>query len=378
MIKVSLKKLMMLVCLLSGASLSAEGERKEDKKDSYWERLINGNIDRTHERALDVSFAAAPSYTREASFGVGGMATGLYRVDRTDSITPPSDITLVFNASVRGFYALETRGNHYFKGSRSLLSYQAGFTTKPLDFWGISYKACAENPGIEYTRRQFRIDAHYQYKLHDHFMLGGTLDLIYSEVTKIDDVAYLGGQDKSYLTAGLGVSLTYDTRDFIPNPKRGVYLMLRQSVFPKAWGNAGKTVYRRTLIADAYRKLWKGSVLATDLYAQFNSNRSPWVLREELGGNQRMRGYYSGRYMDNHIVSVQVELRQHVKGRWGFTTWVGTGTVFPSISQLELKHLLPNYGLGLRFEVKHNVNARIDYGFGKNTRGFVFNIGEAF
>ena len=58
--------------------------------------------------------------------------------------------------------------------------------------------------------------------------------------------------------------------------------------------------------------------------------------------------------------------------------WVGGGTVFPSFRKLEFKNILPNYGLGLRIEFKHNVNVRIDCGFGKDTAGFVFQFAEAF
>ncbi|MFV0417296.1 MAG: BamA/TamA family outer membrane protein [Dysgonomonas sp.] len=351
---------------------------KEQKKDSYWNRLIHGNIDRSYEKKIDITFAGAPSYTREASFGVGGMATGLYRLDRKDSIMPPSDITLVFNASVKGFFALEARGNNYFKGNKTLLSYNVGFTRKPLDFWGVSYDACNVNPVISYTRQQFRIDANYQYKLHKNFAIGGTLDFTYTDVSKIDDITYLEGQNRSFIATGLGVSLKYDSRDFIPNPKRGWYIMFRQSIFPEIFGNTKRTLYRTTFIADTYQKVWSGGLLAFDLFGQFNSDNSPWALREELGGNQRMRGYYSGRYIDNNIVSGQVELRQHIVQRFGFATWIGGGTVFPSVKKFDMKNILPNYGIGLRFEVKRNVNARIDYGFGKQTGGFVFNISEAF
>jgi len=351
---------------------------EKKKKDSYWNRLIHGNIDRSFEKRMDISFAGAPSYTREASFGIGGMATGLYRLDRTDSLMPPSDITLVFNASVRGFFALEARGNNYFKGNKTLLSYEVGFTRKPLDFWGISYDACNINPVISYTRQQFKIDADYQHKLHNNFAIGGVLDFTYTDISKIDDITYLDGQNRSYIATGLGISLKYDSRDFIPNPKRGLYIMLRQSIFPEIFGNTKRTLYRTTFIADTYQKVWDGGILAFDLFGQFNSDNSPWALREELGGNQRMRGYYSGRYIDNNIISGQLELRQHLVQRFGFTTWVGGGTVSPSISKFKMKNILPSYGIGLRFEVKRNVNARIDYGFGKQTGGFVFNIAEAF
>lgn len=120
-------------------------------------------------------------------------------------------------------------------------------------------------------------------------------------------------------------------------------------------------------------------MLAFDLYGQLNGDDVPWTLREELGaGTSRMRGYYAGRYIDNNQLSAQMELRQHIYGRVGCVAWAGGGTVFPKLSQLRMKDVLPNYGLGLRVEFKHNVNIRIDYGFGKDTGGFVFQFAEAF
>ena len=43
-----------------------------------------------------------------------------------------------------------------------------------------------------------------------------------------------------------------------------------------------------------------------------------------------------------------------------------------------LKHILPNYGFGYRWEFKKRVNVRLDLGFGKHQTGFIFNINEAF
>ena len=52
--------------------------------------------------------------------------------------------------------------------------------------------------------------------------------------------------------------------------------------------------------------------------------------------------------------------------------------VFSSFGKFQIRQALPNFGVGLRVELKHNVNGRIDFGFGKGTSGFVFAIGEAF
>jgi len=82
----------------------------------YWNSLFHGNIDRTFEKKMDMSFVVAPCYTKEGSFGIGGAATALYRLDRKDSIMQPSDISLSGSATINGFYGITIKGNNHFKG----------------------------------------------------------------------------------------------------------------------------------------------------------------------------------------------------------------------------------------------------------------------
>lgn len=155
--------------------------------------------------------------------------------------------------------------------------------------------------------------------------------------------------------------------------------MAREIFYPDFMSSYHKTLFNTTMIFDAYNRMWSGSVLAFDLYGQFNNQYTPWPLREELGsGDSRMRGYYGGRYIDCNQMTAQLELRQHIYSRIGCVAWMGCGTVFPSFDKLKVEHILPNYGIGLRIEFKHNVNVRIDYGFGKDTAGFLFQFAEAF
>lgn len=345
----------------------------------YWNSLVHGNIDRTFERKMDMSYVVAPCYTREGSFGIGGAATGLYRLDRTDSVMQPSDISLSGSATVNGFYSITVKGNNHFRGNRSRLTYLLQFQNKNLDFWGVSYGACATNPVSGYRRQMINWESDFVYKLTKDIHVGAALNLNYTRASHLTRPEYMDGQNTSYFFTGIGVSVQYDTRDFILNPRSGMYFLAREVFYPKWLGTYNKTIYGTTLIFDVYQRAWKGSVLAFDLYGQFNGDDVPWTLREELGsGMSRMRGYYAGRYIDNNQISAQLELRQHIYGRVGCVAWAGGGTVFPSFSKLRWKNVLPNYGVGLRLEFKHNVNVRIDYGFGKDTGGFVFQFAEAF
>lgn len=372
----------LLVGLFAGNYLPASAQSdtlKENRLKRYWNSLIHGNVDRTFEKRMDMSYVVAPCYTREGSFGIGGMATGLYRLDRQDSLMQPSNISLSGSATIKGFYSITVNGNTHFRGNRSRLSYLLQFQNKNLDFWGVDYEACAVNPVASYRRQMINWETDYIYKLTPDFHIGAALNLNYTRASHLTRPAYLAGQRSSYFFTGIGLSLQYDTRDFILNPKRGVYLLVREVCYPSWLGTYNKTIYTTTLMFDAYVQAWSGSVLAFDLYGQLNGYDVPWTLREELGGGaSRMRGYYAGRYIDNNQLAAQMELRQHVYGRLGCVAWVGGGTVFPSFKRLRMKELLPNYGLGLRLEFKHNVNVRIDYGFGKDTGGFVFQFAEAF
>ena len=91
-----------------------------------------------------------------------------------------------------------------------------------------------------------------------------------------------------------------------------------------------------------------------------------------------MRGYYEGRYRDKSAITACVELRQHIWHRNGITLWGGAGTVFSKFSEITSRSVLPNYGIGYRWEFKQRVNVRLDLGFGRGTTGFIFSINEAF
>lgn len=359
------------------ATAPADGKQTK-KRTSYWHRLFKGNEDHTFDKRFDVSFILSPSYTREASFGIGGLASGLYRLDRTDSLMKPSDVNIMGNISLSGLYVIAVGGNNYFKGNRSRLSYEVAFANQPLKLWGIDYAACAENPAINYTRRKVMVDIQYLYRIVDRLLLGVRSEISYAHIIKIDDPSYLQGQAMSYTFTGIGASLQYDSRDFIPNPQQGIYAMAEITLYPSFISSYDRTLARTTLIFDTYNRVWEGGIIATDIYGRFNGKHTPWILREQLGGSTRMRGYYAGRYIDNNILSCQVELRQRIYKRIGATAWGGCGTVFPDFKGFDWRNILPTYGVGLRWEFKHRVNVRIDYGFGKHTSGFIFNVNEAF
>ena len=97
-----------------------------------------------------------------------------------------------------------------------------------------------------------------------------------------------------------------------------------------------------------------------------------------VGEGSHMRGYCEGRYRDKNIIEGQVELRQHLYKRFGLAVFAGASNAFPDFKHIYFKQILPNAGIGFRWEFKKNVNLRIDCGLTKNKPGFEFNLNEAF
>ena len=369
------------------ASLSADpftAVSEETPRRGFFRRIVDyfgqSTEDRSREKKIDITFAGGPSYSKTTQLGLGLLAAGLYRFDRQDTITPPSDISIFANVSTSGFFSFGVTGNTIFRHNRQRLMYNISFSSSPRDLWGFGYDAGRYNPKTSYVEQRYRINARYLHSVVANAYAGVVFDFDHTKGRKFDatGLAYLNGENTRYTATGIGVVAEYDSRDFIPNPSRGVYLHIREIYYPKGLGSCPGTLFRTVCQANWYQQVWRGGLLAFDLYGEFNSDDAPWPLLARLGSNERMRGYYEGRYTDNCLITGQVELRQHIWRRIGGVAWVGAGNVFPRINDFRWSQTLPNYGLGLRWELKKRVNVRMDYGLGRRTSGFLLTLNEAF
>ena len=338
----------------------------------------DSNKNKKHKR-FDFSVIGGPHYASDTKFGLGLVAAGLYRTDPNDSILPPSNVSLYGDVSSVGFYMLGVRGNHIAPKGRYRIDYHLYFYSFPADFWGIGYEMGDNDANKSDMKRwQAQAEVSFLFRVADNFYIGPMASYDYVIGKHIERLELLQGMDQHTWNVGAGVSLVYDNRDNLTNPHRGIFLNINQMFRPGFMGNDyafSTTAFR----FDAYQRLGKGTVLAEDIRANLNFGNPSWGMMAELGGTHSMRGYYEGRYRDKHSLEATVELRQHVWKRNGIVVWVGAGTIFPKFSALRSKQILPNAGVGYRWEFKKNVNVRLDYGFGKSGQsGFLFNINEAF
>lgn len=352
------------------------------KKKSLITRFLDyfndANKNKKHKK-FDFSIIGGPHYSTDTKLGLGLVAAGLYRTTPNDTILPPSNVSLFSDVSTVGFYMLGIRGTHIFPQDKYRADYTVYFYSFPCDYWGMGYDMGNDDSNkSEMKRWQARIKGSFLFHLGSNFYIGPMVSYDYVIGKNVERPELLNGMDRHTWNLGAGFSAVYDSRDVLTYPHQGLYINLTQCFRPRFMGN-DYAFCTTELQVDAYQKVWKGAILAEDFRTMLNFGNPSWGMMALLGNSNSMRGYYEGRYRDKHKMEAQVELRQHIWKRNSLTAWVGAGTVFSKFSNIRSRHILPNYGLGYRWEFKKNVNVRLDYGFGKaGQSGFLFSINEAF
>ena len=174
------------------AALTSPAQRK-----GFIRRIIDyysrSNIDRTFEKKIDWSIVPGPNYSSDVGFGIGFLVAGLYRIDRTDSVTAPSNISIYGNVTTEKFVLLRFSGDNIFNHNKQRLSYAGAFVYFPGAFYGVGYNAGAEGYAQELTTTMgiFRIS--YCTALAGRFYIGvsGGIDYTGAKYKDTGMVAYM-------------------------------------------------------------------------------------------------------------------------------------------------------------------------------------------
>ncbi|MCH5220199.1 MAG: BamA/TamA family outer membrane protein [Muribaculaceae bacterium] len=358
----------------------------QEENPNFVRRVINyfGEANKPHpDKKFDISFIGAPFYSSEAGLGLGLVSSARYYTHR-DAMgvpmidTPPSQLSLKGKVTLGQLYKIEGEGYHIFPKDRFRINYSAYVYTFKDKFWGIGYEMDKnDNNESIFKRIQGVVKADFVMRFGKRFFIGPIASFSYNKATRVDRPELFAGEPRETLTTGVGITAYYDSRDVPFNAYRGIFLRYNQVFNPRFMGN--KYAFSQSeLTASVYKKVWKSGVLAAMYHADITYGNTPWGMLPTFGGSERMRGYYEGRFRDKCEMDITVELRQHIWRRNGIVVWIGAGTIFPKFSDFDIHHVLPNAGVGYRWEFKQRVNVRLDFGIGKDEYGFNFSINEAF
>ncbi|UPW17711.1 BamA/TamA family outer membrane protein [Agarivorans sp. TSD2052] len=377
--------LSLLFSLNTFANLSVSNPQDDTSQASWVDNILenlgaDGGFDNT--KAIDFSVLPGPFYNPEMSLGVGISAIGLYQIDEQDTVSQTSSLVINGFASVNGSVGVVIDNRSFLKEDQWRVYVDAEIADAPDVYYGIGYQQNRQDDNrVNFDHRQLSLRPMLLKRVSESAFIGAGFDLSYAKASDIDDGESLVDSsllDDSSSAVGVSFQANFDTRDVVRNPYEGRLLQLDLGLYHPSIGSSDNF---QTLSFNYSEYLQLGprdSLLAWQFKSRFTYGDTPWHMLSTVGGGSALRGYTTGRYRDKQMVMSQAEYRWDLPGRHGMVFWLGAGAIAPQLSLFSSDEILPNVGLGYRFEVKSRVNLRLDMGFGDGESGFYFNVDEAF
>lgn len=355
-------------------------------------KLIERYLSNKTDSSRRPSFMPVPifRYTQEIGLEFGaGLLYSTY-LDRKDLSNRSSNFSGVVSASTKGQYNVSLKGDIWTKKNTHHYISEVRFKRMPFNFYGIGNETdeAAKDRLVQgYVKVMMEAEKRFWSNMYTGFSVGfENYHFTDKEVGGIftTDPNILDKTGGSVIYAG--ISQTYDNRNSNNYTTKGMMAKVSFQYAPDFWG---KENFTGSLIKANIRNFWSLSpkfvIGINGLFHSVQGKNTPFYLLPQLGNDEMMRGYYTGRYRDRNLLAAQTELRYRYNNRFGAVLFAGTGQVFEN-GGFAVKNFKPSYGAGGRyfFDPEKGLSMRLDYGLGekrpgeKRQSGFYISLAEAF
>jgi len=321
-------------------------------------------------------------YTPETQFGFGaGVQTFIYSKSNIYN-SRESNILLTAMYTTNNQFMLDITPQIFFNKGDLFLDGLFRYRLFPNKFWGIGNDTPDTNEEV-YNMETIIVEAAilkrlptdlnfgFEYKFDKYTMLeveeGGLLDS-----------GAIPGSDGATISS-LFFLFNLDDRDNIFSSRTGNFMQLRAGFSSKVLG-ASHSFNKYVIDLRKYFSLNSKTVIAAQIFFEGTFGDVPFQSMAWLGGGDRTRGYYRGRFIDHNMYALQGEYRNRFHPRWEVTAFLSIGEVAgkPLDYFNSIKY---SAGGGIRFQLLKNnpTLIRLDVGIGRDgNNGVYFGVNEAF
>lgn len=321
---------------------------------------------------LDFNVMPYLNYSRTLELMFGAVPMIMYRINKTDTISPKS---------LSGVSAVYTTNKSYFIASFNKFYFDEDKWRAQLFILTGDKNAQFYIDDIEtsdfydYATKTTLVSTTVQRKITSALYGGMGISYAHYDTTYEDDV----NPSSVSSTNGIQLITMYDTRNDVYYPTKGSKAKIRWIAYPEWLGNdvnASKvyTEYNR------YIPFREGTdVLAARLSGQFGIGNISFEQQVTIGGKD-IRGYSEGKYRGEGLLAFQGEYRYNFNKKMGLVGFAGAATIYGSDTSSFNWKLYPGAGAGYRYRAFKNekFNVGLDCAIGKGDWGLYFRIGEAF
>lgn len=386
--KIYFQKIVVLFFLL--ISLPAMAQEEESNSDETTKDETTIAAEKKYKAKL--TYFPYVAFAPETSAEFGAFALRQFKPKNAGENTRPSFVQFWSSYTLNKQFNIGLKHALLLPDEKWFFKGYINFKKFPEKFYGIGDNMPQSNEEfVDWTA--FVIEQQFMKNIGDKMFAG--VQFRYNNMFKVsfDDEEK---QDRDFIQEGiygaeggassaLGLIYRWDKRDNVLTPSKGFLLEFSTYFYNKIFASDFNF---STISLDA-RKYFDfssekngNSVLA--LQARTVSSLGDEIPFREValfGGKELMRGFYQGRYRDNHSVAFQTEYRQYLFWKLGATVFVGTGNVMNDLSDFDMSRFKVAGGAGLRLNINKNdrTNLRVDYGIGSGgASGLYMTFGEAF
>ncbi len=338
------------------------------------------------DRQKNLRFVAFPvlGYTPE---------TGLLGGITAQFISVPESSSHISTVGLNAFYTqnkqviLSMYPLFWWNRNRNRFRGEVEYSRWPGKFFGIGNNNPWENEEF-YESGRFELYLEWNRRIgsRKHY-LGPVIHHQNMDLTQYDDdpdallpLDSIPGSSGS-LRTGAGILWLTDSRDHNLFPREGRYHQIKLICYPDILGTTEPHL-KTSIDLRKYIHLKREHLLYLQLYGHFISGSGiPFPHLSLLGDANRMRGYYSGRLRDRHLVMFQGQYITpfFILNRIAFAGFAGFGQVAHELKEISFSAFRPSAGIGIRFLLfrEERVILRLDVAFGKDDHGIYGVAGEA-
>ncbi len=325
------------------------------------------------------------SYAPETNLSIGVGIKGLFKLKGSGEETRTSNIPLTFQYSVENKYFFFSGFEIFWPEEKYVLAGNVWIQSFPSLFYGVGQDTPRSNEE-EFGFGKILFEPIFLKKMFFPYLFLGS-GFRYNKINQVEFLpdGFLANSEQTgslgSTSSGIELAMLYDSRDNLLNAHSGMYLEFTHGFYGKFLGGTHRYELTRLDLRYFTQPFKKSpSVLAFQFMMHFSHGDTPLHELGRLGGDESLRGYFEGRFSDRNLMIAQVEWRQSISQRWGFTTFAGFGGVAPSVGQFSLRTMRPAVGVGLRFLIdpEERLNLRLDFATGQETIKYYFKVAEAF
>lgn len=355
-------------------------------------KLIKKLLSSDADTGRKSSFLPLPvlAYSQETGAEFGGLSLYSFYTNRNDTLTRTSRITGAATFTTKKQTNFQVKADIWSPRNKYHYTSEIRYKNFPFNFYGIGNATLASNEN-PLSQKLFKLNGGIEKQFGESRYSGFNIAFENYQFTNIASGGIWNNDPQVFDKDGgklifLGFTQIYDSRNSNTYTTKGLFVKINYSYAPNIFGGDNFTGGLLKMDFRNFNSINKK--LSIGLNANFqslNGENNPFYLLPQLGSDEMMRAYYTGRFRDENLIAIQSEVRFRVHPRFGIVGFGGTGNVFKK-RDFSLRDFKPNLGGGFRyfFDIEKGLSVRMDYGIGeknqgeKRQTGFYLSLGEAF